>query len=662
MRQYFTILLLFVGVLAGAQEICNNAVDDDADGLVDLNDPDCDTCQQTVPVPSLIPNPSFEAYSQCPTSFSQLNYADTWVQATFATTDYMNTCGFYSDLDMLPFPDGNAVVGTIFMEGWQEYLGACLLSPLIAGTEYQLQFYIASKPENGQLQIGNNGDIWYGPIAITIFGTSDCTQLPVMTTGCPTDANPNWYEVGAATYKPSNQWSLLTINFTPTADTYAIMIGSPCELPPGYAPIINENGFADPYFLYDNLQLNQASLVQAVAVTASGNFCTGDVVLHANATPESTDYDYQWFLNGVAITGATAETLAVPTYVPGAQYVVVATHEGICLRSSEVEMTAEPPLPPLVDDHVEYCQFEDAVPLQAVGTDLLWYTVPEGGTGNTEAPTPSTDQEGFFSFYVSQSCAGIESPRAPILVKVIPTLVSNFPPFDVVCPGTPLPQLPIIAPNGVFGQWEPSTVDPLQSGTYTFMPTGSRCVLPQTLDIVISPPVEFTIESGCDGPIYLMTAIPESGSFPDDVTFEWSDAMGNAIGSGSPQVNLTAIVNATPETETFPATYSIRVTDANGCTQTQTHTVQRAFCSIPKGVSVNGDGDNDFFNLTGLGVRHLDIYNRYGMVVYSRDNYESEWEGQSDSGKQLPDGTYYYLLTFDDAPAKTGWVYLITKK
>ena len=40
------------------EEICDNAIDDDNDGLIDLNDSDC-ACILVEPV-SLIPNPSFE--------------------------------------------------------------------------------------------------------------------------------------------------------------------------------------------------------------------------------------------------------------------------------------------------------------------------------------------------------------------------------------------------------------------------------------------------------------------------------------------------------------------------------------------------------------------------------------------------------------------------
>jgi gliding motility-associated-like protein len=74
-------------------------------------------------------------------------------------------------------------------------------------------------------------------------------------------------------------------------------------------------------------------------------------------------------------------------------------------------------------------------------------------------------------------------------------------------------------------------------------------------------------------------------------------------------------------------------------------------CYIPKGVSPNGDGLNDTWDLRGYNVKRVEIFNRYGTKVYSKANYIDEWHGQSD-------GTYYYIIEFNDSPVKTGWVYI----
>lgn len=81
-------------------------------------------------------------------------------------------------------------------------------------------------------------------------------------------------------------------------------------------------------------------------------------------------------------------------------------------------------------------------------------------------------------------------------------------------------------------------------------------------------------------------------------------------------------------------------------------------CDIPKGVSPNGDGLNDTWDLSGFNVKNVSIFNRYGTKVYSKSNYTNEWHGQSDNSSQLSDGTYYYVVEFNDSVVKTGWVYI----
>jgi gliding motility-associated-like protein len=99
-------------------------------------------------------------------------------------------------------------------------------------------------------------------------------------------------------------------------------------------------------------------------------------------------------------------------------------------------------------------------------------------------------------------------------------------------------------------------------------------------------------------------------------------------------------------------------TPSDVCTLPITYTVVTNVCTIQKGISPNGDGLNDSFDLSSFNVRNLQIFNRYGTKVYGRSNYSNEWSGQSDSGNELPTGTYYYVIEFNDSPSKTGWIYI----
>jgi gliding motility-associated-like protein len=77
-------------------------------------------------------------------------------------------------------------------------------------------------------------------------------------------------------------------------------------------------------------------------------------------------------------------------------------------------------------------------------------------------------------------------------------------------------------------------------------------------------------------------------------------------------------------------------------------------------VSPNGDGLHDFLNIQDLEYftsNAVFIYNRIGQLVYTMEGYENEipgmrFEGLSDSGEDLPNGTYYWYVQMTSAEGK----------
>jgi gliding motility-associated-like protein len=66
----------------------------------------------------------------------------------------------------------------------------------------------------------------------------------------------------------------------------------------------------------------------------------------------------------------------------------------------------------------------------------------------------------------------------------------------------------------------------------------------------------------------------------------------------------------------------------------------------PNVITPNADGLNDVFHVFGLDLfdnSKVEIYDRWGNMVYRSDNYENDWDG----GEQ-PEGTYYFILEVDD--------------
>jgi hypothetical protein len=73
MKRLILFLLLIINFNLYSQEICNNGIDDDLDGLIDLQDTTdcfCELSQPDSSISSLIPNPSFDQRSCCPSAAS----------------------------------------------------------------------------------------------------------------------------------------------------------------------------------------------------------------------------------------------------------------------------------------------------------------------------------------------------------------------------------------------------------------------------------------------------------------------------------------------------------------------------------------------------------------------------------------------------------------
>jgi hypothetical protein len=97
------------------------------------------------------------------------------------------------------------------------------------------------------------------------------------------------------------------------------------------------------------------------------------------------------------------------------------------------------------------------------------------------------------------------------------------------------------------------------------------------------------------------------------------------------------------------------------CELISTVTVEVIDIQIAEGISPDNNGKNDVMVIRGLELSvdelsgmqdhkvKLLILNGAGVEVYSTANYDGEmwkpWDGKNSRGIELPEGTYYYLLT-----------------
>ena len=109
-------------------------------------------------------------------------------------------------------------------------------------------------------------------------------------------------------------------------------------------------------------------------------------------------------------------------------------------------------------------------------------------------------------------------------------------------------------------------------------------------------------------------------------------------------------------------------TTVHGCKErTQIFVEVMSSNFVPSGFTPNGDGVNDNWVIPYLNncpQAKVTVFNRWGVLVYeNKIEYATHpWNGTSITGNELPMGTYYYVIEYNDVnhtPTKTGAVSII---
>jgi gliding motility-associated-like protein len=140
---------------------------------------------------------------------------------------------------------------------------------------------------------------------------------------------------------------------------------------------------------------------------------------------------------------------------------------------------------------------------------------------------------------------------------------------------------------------------------------------------------------GTDGQI---TAVVSDGQEP--YAYAWSGGQNTQVISGLPAGS--------------DKVYSVVVTDAFGCTVEGSTTLTEpppVLEKMPRGFSPDGNGVNDELIIPGIKAytsNNITIFNRWGNEVFNSEGpYQNDWLGKGKNGEELPEGTYFVVLTAD---------------
>ena len=162
--------------------------------------------------------------------------------------------------------------------------------------------------------------------------------------------------------------------------------------------------------------------------------------------------------------------------------------------------------------------------------------------------------------------------------------------------------------------------------------TGKTCAV----NFTITSPDLFTVKITTPDNITL-TALTTGGVAPYSYVWSTSDT-------------TKSITNAKPST-----TYQIFAYDKNKCNitdQYKTPNIGKDCLIASMVITPDGDGVNDnfIFAACDFTTARVEIYSRWGQLLYSKDNYNGatgDWKGRDrdgDDGNALPDGVYMYII------------------
>ena len=349
------------------------------------------------------------------------------------------------------------------------------------------------------------------------------------------------------------------------------------------------------------------------------------------------------------------------------------------LRSATLIIADFEPTQLQYENPVGICNGEAILEVETIGGygpfDFLWST---GDTDTLAVNVIETDEPGAAQITVTDVCGNEQT--ATITYTMPPELVIYGEQTDSpLCPGdatvleagisTGVGPFTYDWSSGGDGTTETVNFDASQIVTLTVT---DACGIQDSFDVEVEYPVWDPITGndpevclGIQGDLNLTGGVGEAdfaGNWVGQYEF-YTWQYSNYDASGNPQDSAFILVDdALDSLATFigpsgnfqagltQGDMDIYVIDQCGAEGTFNVSVIACDTEIPNVFSPNGDSMNDFFRIPGIeGFPNskLEIYNRWGNVIYQSNDYGGGWDGRINN-EPVADGTYYYILRRSD--------------
>lgn len=406
-------------------------------------------------------------------------------------------------------------------------------------------------------------------------------------------------------------------------------------------------------------QVNVQAAPTTPTITANGplTFCQG-----GNVTLTSSS-----LVNNVWSNGSLAQSIVVTnsgTYT-------VSTVTGSCsIVSANVVVVVNPKPSAVVNtqDPTTFCLGDTATLSVTASVSYQWFKVGLGGNPDILLNTTQTQDvvsSGDYYAIVTDinGCTKTSFPPTNIVVKdtVSKPIITRDGEISACGNGG---SITLTSSSAINNSWSNGFTSQsiLVTGAGNYFVTVDNGWCSKTsdtikIDVTPGPPIVLTltpkvytpgdnnisVSGGTDGEIDLLV---EGGVSP--LLIQWVD---------SSNVNLATTEDLSGLKKGW---YKVIVTDANGCSGKDSIYLKEPLpFKIPEGFTPNNDGKNDKFVIGAIENypnNKFTVYNRWGNVVFNKDGYKNEWDGASNNGESLPEGTYFVTLEIPGKDLVKGFV------
>ncbi|MBL1233602.1 MAG: gliding motility-associated C-terminal domain-containing protein [Flavobacteriales bacterium] len=309
-----------------------------------------------------------------------------------------------------------------------------------------------------------------------------------------------------------------------------------------------------------------------------------------------------------------------------------------------------------------YCEADNNPTPTITGTTGGTFTISPTGTIN--ATTGEIDIAltgvGTYTVYYNTTSAGNACPSIDsVQITIDPQNTININPVNPICLNDTLNLSANTTGTGTV-TWYADSAGTITIGTgnpLNYVPTsgGSFTIYANNVGSCSSGMDSVTIIVNFVGAV--INATPVTGSSPLDVFFgNGSNGATNYFwdfGNGS-----TDTIFEPTHTYTTPGSFTTTLIVTDGlCWDTVTVMIEvfdESSILIPTIFTPNGDGNNDFFRVDGVNLKHVEgeIYNRWGQKMFAWDNVNGMWDGKTLSGTDAAEGTYYFIIRAEGIDGK----------